>query len=207
MAGAPPAEPQGGEPAAAAVRQVSLWNIANLLTMLRLVLVPLFLVLLLHGGGHDPVWRSFAFAAFAVALFTDLLDGKLARRHGLITDFGKLADPIADKAIVGAALVGLSAVGDVPWWITAVILVREVGITLMRLVVRKRKVIAANRGGKAKTLAQGMAISMYILVMTGPLATARAWIMAVAVVLTVLTGLDYLRGMLRLGPAEHSDGG
>nr|WP_265736995.1 CDP-diacylglycerol--glycerol-3-phosphate 3-phosphatidyltransferase [Mangrovactinospora gilvigrisea] len=179
-----------------------MWNIANVLTMVRLVLVPAYLALLLHNGGHDPVWRSFAFCAFSVALITDLMDGKLARQRNLITDFGKLADPIADKTIVGAALIGLSSVGDLPWWITVVILVREVGITFGRMAVRKRKVIAANRGGKAKTLAQGMAIAMYTLILTGPLATARAWVMGVAVVLTVLTGLDYLRGMLRLGASD-----
>jgi CDP-diacylglycerol--glycerol-3-phosphate 3-phosphatidyltransferase len=176
---------------------VSLWNIANLLTMLRLVLVPAFLVLLLHDGGGDAKWRAFAFAAFSVALFTDLLDGKLARRHDLITDFGKLADPIADKALMVAALIALSSIGELPWWITVLITVRELGITLMRLLVRRRQVIAANRGGKAKTLAQGIAIGMYVLVLTGPLATTRAWVMALAVVLTVVTGADYLRQAFR----------
>ncbi|WP_405593011.1 CDP-diacylglycerol--glycerol-3-phosphate 3-phosphatidyltransferase [Streptomyces sp. NBC_01190] len=173
--------------------QAGLLNVANLLTMVRLVLVPGFLLVLVHGDGHDPVWRAFAWAAFAVAMITDLFDGELARRYGLVTDFGKIADPIADKAIMGAALVGLSALGDLPWWVTVVILVRELGITLMRFWVIRHGVIPASRGGKLKTLAQGVAVGMYILVLTGPLATIRAWLMAVAVILTVVTGLDYVR--------------
>jgi CDP-diacylglycerol--glycerol-3-phosphate 3-phosphatidyltransferase len=179
----------GGTPAAKA----GLWNIANLLTMTRLVLVPGFVLLLVHDGGDDPAWRSFAWAAFAVAMITDLFDGELARRYGLVTDFGKIADPIADKAIMGAALVGLSALGDLPWWVTALILFRELGITLMRFWVIRHGVIPASRGGKLKTLTQGVAVGMYILVLTGPLASLRAWLMAAAVVLTVATGLDYVR--------------
>ncbi|MDX3234810.1 CDP-diacylglycerol--glycerol-3-phosphate 3-phosphatidyltransferase [Streptomyces sp. ME03-5709C] len=182
-------------PAASAVasRRPSLWNIANVLTMVRLLLVPGFVMLLVHGDGHDPAWRSFAWAAFAVAMITDLFDGELARRYGLVTDFGKIADPIADKAIMGAALIGLSALGDLPWWVTTVILVRELGITLMRFWVIRWGVIPASRGGKLKTLTQGVAVGMYILVLTGPLATLRAVLMGAAVVLTVVTGLDYVR--------------
>jgi CDP-diacylglycerol--glycerol-3-phosphate 3-phosphatidyltransferase len=179
-----------GDPPA---QTASLWNVANLLTMARLVLVPGFVLLLVHGDGHDPSWRSFAWAAFAIAMITDLFDGELARRYGLVTDFGKIADPIADKAIMGAALAGLSALGDLPWWVTVVILVRELGITLLRFWVIRHGVIPASRGGKLKTLTQGVAVGMYILVLTGPLATTRAWLMAVAVVLTVVTGLDYVR--------------
>jgi CDP-diacylglycerol--glycerol-3-phosphate 3-phosphatidyltransferase len=187
----PPATPDHlGDPATGTA---SLLNVANLLTMIRLVLVPGFVLLLVHGDGHDPAWRSFAWAAFAVAMITDLFDGELARRYGLVTDFGKIADPIADKAIMGAALVGLSALGDLPWWVTVVILVRELGITLMRFWVIRHGVIPASRGGKLKTLTQGVAVGMYILVLTGPLASLRAWLMAAAVVLTVVTGLDYVR--------------
>ncbi|WP_372441113.1 CDP-diacylglycerol--glycerol-3-phosphate 3-phosphatidyltransferase [Actinacidiphila acididurans] len=169
------------------------WNVANLLTMIRLALVPGFVLLLVHGDGHDPAWRSFAWAAFGVAMITDLFDGELARRYGLVTDFGKIADPIADKAIMGAALIGLSGLGDLPWWVTAVILTRELGITLLRFWVIRYGVIPASRGGKLKTLTQGVAVGMYILVLTGPLASIRAWIMAVAVILTVGTGLDYIQ--------------
>lgn len=179
--------------AAVPVPQVSLWNIANILTMVRLLLVPGFVALMLVSGGHDPGWRSLAWAAFTVAMITDLFDGELARRYDLVTDFGKIADPIADKAIMGSALICLSALSDLPWWVTGVILFRELGITLMRFWVIRHGVIPASRGGKLKTLAQGVAVGMYILVMTGPLATLRWWVMAAAVVLTVVTGLDYVR--------------
>ncbi|WP_328780073.1 CDP-diacylglycerol--glycerol-3-phosphate 3-phosphatidyltransferase [Streptomyces canus] len=184
---------RGGKIAAAAVNQASVWNVANLLTMLRLVLVPGFVALMLADGGYDPAWRSFAWAAFAVAMITDLFDGHLARAYNLVTDFGKIADPIADKAIMGAALICLSGLGDLPWWVTIVILGRELGITLLRFLVIRYGVIPASRGGKLKTLSQGIAVGMYILALTGWLATARFWVMAVAVVLTVVTGLDYVR--------------
>ncbi|MBF9073810.1 CDP-diacylglycerol--glycerol-3-phosphate 3-phosphatidyltransferase [Streptacidiphilus fuscans] len=170
-----------------------LWNLANLLTMLRLLIVPIFAALLFADGGHDPKWRAFAWAAFAIAMITDLFDGEIARRNNLVTDFGKIADPIADKAIMGTALIGLSALGDLPWWVTIVILVREVGITLMRFWVIRFGVIPASRGGKLKTLTQGIAVGMYVLVLTGPLASARWWLMGVAVLLTVGSGLDYIR--------------
>ncbi|MER6088644.1 CDP-diacylglycerol--glycerol-3-phosphate 3-phosphatidyltransferase [Streptomyces bluensis] len=184
---------RAGKLGAAAVNQASLWNIANLLTMLRLVLVPGFVALMLMDGGYEPVWRAWAWAAFAVAMITDVFDGHLARTYDLVTDFGKIADPIADKAIMGAALICLSGLGDLPWWVTGVILGRELGITLMRFLVIRYGVIPASRGGKLKTLVQGTAVGMYVLALTGPLATLRFWVMAAAVVLTVVTGLDYVR--------------
>ncbi|MFX4294617.1 CDP-diacylglycerol--glycerol-3-phosphate 3-phosphatidyltransferase [Streptomyces bohaiensis] len=193
--------PSGAETIAAEASllpQAGLWNIANILTMVRLALVPGFAVLMFVGGGDDPVWRSLAWSAFAIAMITDLFDGELARRYGLVTDFGKIADPIADKAIMGTALVCLSLLGDLPWWVTLVILAREFGVTLIRFWVIRFGVIPASRGGKAKTLAQGVAVGMYILVLTGPLATLRWWAMAAAVVLTVATGLDYVRQAVRL---------
>jgi CDP-diacylglycerol--glycerol-3-phosphate 3-phosphatidyltransferase len=202
--GAKPA--RGGKIAAAAVNQASVWNIANLLTMLRLLLVPGLVALMLAHGGYDPAWRAFAWAAFAIAMITDLFDGHLARTYNLVTDFGKIADPIADKAIMGAALICLSGLGDLPWWVTIVILGRELGITLLRFLVIRYGVIPASRGGKLKTLAQGIAVGMYILALTGWLATARFWVMAVAVVLTVATGLDYVRQAIvlrRQGIAER----
>ncbi|MFE6160322.1 CDP-diacylglycerol--glycerol-3-phosphate 3-phosphatidyltransferase [Streptomyces sp. NPDC056486] len=204
--GAQGAKPvRGGKLGAAAVNQASVWNVANLLTVIRLLLVPGFVMLLLAEGGYDPAWRAWAWAAFAVAMITDLFDGHLARTYNLVTDFGKIADPIADKAIMGAALVCLSYLGDLPWWVTGVILGRELGITLLRFWVIRFGVIPASRGGKMKTLWQGVAAGMYVLALTGPLATLRFWVMAVAVVLTVLTGLDYVRQafvLRRLGLAE-----
>ncbi|MGW1163038.1 CDP-diacylglycerol--glycerol-3-phosphate 3-phosphatidyltransferase [Streptomyces sp. NPDC002513] len=198
--------PRGGKLTAAAVNQASVWNVANLLTMLRLVLVPGFVALMLAGGGYDPAWRSLAWAAFAIAMITDLFDGHLARTYNLVTDFGKIADPIADKAIMGAALICLSWLGDLPWWVTGVILGREVGITLLRFLVIRYGVIPASRGGKLKTLTQGVAVGMYVLALTGWLATVRFWVMAAAVVLTVVTGLDYVRQAIvlrRQGIAER----
>ena len=197
---------RGGKLAAAAVNQASVWNVANLLTMLRLLLVPGFVALMLADGGYDPAWRSLAWAAFAIAMITDLFDGHLARTYNLVTDFGKIADPIADKAIMGAALICLSALGDLPWWVTAVILGRELGITLLRFLVIRYGVIPASRGGKVKTLTQGVAVGMYVLALTGWLATLRFWVMAAAVVLTVVTGLDYVRQAIvlrRRGIAER----
>ncbi|MFH9981643.1 CDP-diacylglycerol--glycerol-3-phosphate 3-phosphatidyltransferase [Streptomyces sp. NPDC017179] len=198
--------PRGGKIAAAAVNQASVWNVANLLTMLRLLLVPCFVALMLTDGGYDPAWRSLAWAAFAVAMITDLFDGHLARTYNLVTDFGKIADPIADKAIMGAALICLSGLGDLPWWVTGVILGRELGITLLRFLVIRYGVIPASRGGKLKTLTQGVAVGMYVLALTGWLATLRFWVMAAAVVLTVVTGLDYVRQAIvlrRRGIAEQ----
>ncbi|GGW67199.1 CDP-diacylglycerol--glycerol-3-phosphate 3-phosphatidyltransferase [Streptomyces caelestis] len=197
---------RGGKLAAAAVNQASVWNVANLLTMLRLILVPAFVALMLADGGYDPVWRSLAWAAFAVAMITDIFDGHLARTYNLVTDFGKIADPIADKAIMGAALICLSALGDLPWWVTGVILGRELGITLLRFVVIRYGVIPASRGGKLKTLTQGVAVGMYVLALTGWLATLRFWVMAAAVILTVVTGLDYVKQAIvlrRRGIAER----
>ncbi|ARF78499.1 CDP-diacylglycerol--glycerol-3-phosphate 3-phosphatidyltransferase [Kitasatospora aureofaciens] len=193
-----PAAARPGRPAAALPSAPGIWNIANVLTMVRLLLVPVFVALLFAGGGHDPKWRSVAWASFAIAMITDLFDGELARRKGLVTDFGKIADPIADKAIMGAALIGLSVLGDLPWWVTAVILARELGITLMRFWVIRFGVIPASRGGKLKTLTQDIAVGMYVLDLHGWLATGRAVLMGLAVLLTVGTALDYVGQALRL---------
>src|SRR5580692_5992630 len=133
-------------------------NVPNTLTTLRLALVPVFLFALFAGDGHETRWRIAAFVIFAVAVVTDRFDGALARSYGLETEFGKLADPIADKALIGAALIGLSLLRDLPWWVTVVILVREIGVTVLRFAVLRRGVIPASRGGKLKTLIQSIAI-------------------------------------------------
>jgi CDP-diacylglycerol--glycerol-3-phosphate 3-phosphatidyltransferase len=179
-------------------RPVSVWNIANGLTMLRGVLVPVFLLLLLHDDGRDDVWRVAAWAAFAVASVTDRVDGQIARSRGLVTDFGKIADPIADKALIGAALVGLSMLGELAWWVTVVILVREVGITLLRFFVIRHGVIPASRGGKVKTLVQAVAIGLLVLPLGGWLHDAALIVMYVAVVVTVVTGVDYVLRAVQL---------
>lgn len=187
------------DPAAVApVPGAPLLNIANALTVLRLLLVPVFVVVLVADDGHDRRLRFLAWGVFAIASLTDRFDGELARRRNLVTAFGKLADPIADKALTGAALVGLSSLGDLPWWVTGLVLVREVGITLLRFWVIRHGVISASRGGKVKTLMQGVAIGLYVLPCTGWLATSRAYLMGAAVVVTVVTGLDYVGRGLRL---------
>jgi CDP-diacylglycerol---glycerol-3-phosphate 3-phosphatidyltransferase len=181
-----------------AVQSPSAVNVPNALTMLRLLLVPVFLWLLLREGGDDSVSRVWAAVVFVVAGATDFVDGELARRQGLVTTFGKVADPIADKALTGAALLGLSYLGDLPWWVTVVILVREIGVTLLRFWVIRIGVIPASRGGKAKTAAQMLAILLYLLPVTGWLLTARAVVMGVAVLLTLATGVDYVARAWRL---------
>ena len=140
-------------------RQVSNFNIANVLTTLRIVMVPFFAYALLHDDGNSPTWRWIAFALFAVAMITDKIDGDLARKHNLITDFGKIADPIADKAVTGMAFIGLSLVGDIWWWVTILVLVREWSVTLLRLSVLKQVVMPAARSGKIKTTLQAVALS------------------------------------------------
>jgi CDP-diacylglycerol---glycerol-3-phosphate 3-phosphatidyltransferase len=184
---------RSSDPQQAALSPPGVLNIANGLTALRLGLVPVFVALLLAGGLG---WRIGAFAVFVVASFTDLLDGKIARRRGLITDFGKIADPIADKALTGSALVTLSAQGALAWWVTGVILAREVIVTGLRFWVIHRGVIAASRGGKAKTLLQVIAIALFVL--PGPPAALRDLVMAAAVVVTLATGVDYGARAVRL---------
>ncbi|MGY1847828.1 CDP-diacylglycerol--glycerol-3-phosphate 3-phosphatidyltransferase [Blastococcus sp. SYSU DS1021] len=180
------------DPAATPPQSVRLLNLPNALTVLRLAVVPVLAVLLLREDGLDDAGRYWATVVFGLAIITDRYDGLIARRTGQVTEFGKLADPIADKALTGTALVALSVLALLPWWVTAVILVREVGVTLLRFWVIRHGVIAASRGGKAKTVLQSLAIGLYILPLSGVLATTRWWVMAAAVVLTVLTGLDYV---------------
>lgn len=172
-------------------------NIANVLTGVRMALVPVFLVFLFVGDGHETFWRIAAFVVFTVAVITDRFDGALARSYGMVTEFGTLADPIADKALIGAALIGLSMLGDLPWWITVVILIREVGITALRFAVLRHGVIPASRGGKLKTLVQGVAIGLFVLPLSGAWLAAAWVIMWAAVILTVLTGIDYVVSAIR----------
>jgi CDP-diacylglycerol---glycerol-3-phosphate 3-phosphatidyltransferase len=186
------------DPAADPVARASNWNVANALTALRLLLVPLFGWLLLVDGGDNPRYRVLVALVFAVAAVTDRVDGELARRRGLVTDVGKIADPIADKALMGTALVGLSLLGELAWWITVVVLVREIGITLLRLVVLRHGVMPAGRGGKAKTAFQALAIVLYRLPLPAALHLVAEVVMAVAVVLTVVTGADYVVKAWRL---------
>ncbi|GIG86696.1 CDP-diacylglycerol--glycerol-3-phosphate 3-phosphatidyltransferase [Plantactinospora endophytica] len=180
------------------VGPVPVVNAANGLTALRLALVPVFVGLVVSSEMVHSGWRVAACLTFAFASMTDLVDGWIARRWALVTSFGKVADPIADKALTGTALVLLSWYDRIPWWITVLILVREFGITLMRFWVIRYGVIAASRGGKAKTAVQILAIVWYLWPVPESAAGVGPWILAVAVVVTVVTGLDYVVRALRL---------
>ncbi|MDO4254949.1 MAG: CDP-diacylglycerol--glycerol-3-phosphate 3-phosphatidyltransferase [Kocuria sp.] len=179
--------------------QASNWNLPNALTAVRIVLVPFFVWFLMAGGplGQSSIaMRWAAFGVFAVAMITDKLDGDIARARGLITSFGKIADPIADKLLTGAAFVVLSILGELWWWVTIVILVREWGITLMRFAVIRYGVMAAGRGGKLKTVLQTIALLIMILPLVSVVGLWWAWLgwflMALALISTVVTGVDYV---------------
>ncbi|MGY3380487.1 CDP-diacylglycerol--glycerol-3-phosphate 3-phosphatidyltransferase [Arthrobacter sp. TE12231] len=185
-----------------------IWNLPNILTMLRIVLVPFFVwFLVLDAPGlqaQNGVWRWAASVVFAVAIYTDKLDGDIARSRGLVTDFGKIADPIADKLLIGSALVMLSLLQELPWWVTILILLREWGITALRFFVIRYGVIPASRGGKLKTVVQTVAIFLYVL----PLASIAPWlgvvafvVMMAALAITLWTGGEYVIEALKLRAA------
>jgi len=188
------------------VAAASAYNIANALTVSRLFLVPVFLVLLfadgdpaqLAAGETPPATRLAACAVFVLAVATDKVDGDLARRRGLVTNFGKIADPIADKALIGAALIGLSLLGELAWWITVVIMAREIGVTLLRFAVLRHGVIAASHGGKLKTSLQCLAITLLLVFATGWLHDVAVGVMWVAVAVTAATGVEYVVQAVRL---------
>jgi CDP-diacylglycerol---glycerol-3-phosphate 3-phosphatidyltransferase len=190
-----------------------IWNLPNILTMLRIVLVPFFIwFLIADAPGLDSSngpWRWAAAAVFAVAIYTDKLDGDIARSRGLITDFGKIADPIADKLLIGSALVMLSLLQELPWWVTILILVREWGVTALRFFVIRYGVIPASRGGKLKTVVQTAAIFLYVI----PLAALAPWLGAVAfavmmaaLAITVWTGAEYVIEALKLRASGRREG-
>jgi CDP-diacylglycerol--glycerol-3-phosphate 3-phosphatidyltransferase len=191
----PPIPDRAGDPA----QGVRLVNLPNALTVLRVVCVPLLAWLMwLDDGSLGPA-RDAAAAVFVLASITDFADGALARRLGLVTTFGKIADPIADKALIGVALIGLSLLGELPWWVTAIILGREIGVTLLRFWVIEHGVIPASRGGKVKTVLQIVAITMYLLdVPWAWWVPAREIAMGLAVLMTLATGADYVVRAVRL---------
>ncbi len=182
-----------------------IWNLPNILTMLRIALVPFFVWFLVADApgleAQNGPWRWAAVVAFAVAIYTDKLDGDIARSRGLVTDFGKIADPIADKLLIGSALVMLSLLGELPWWVTVLILVREWGVTALRFFVIRYGVIPASRGGKLKTVVQTAAIFLYVM----PLAAIAPWlgfvafaVMMAALAITLWTGLEYVVQAMKL---------
>ena len=173
------------------------WNLPNALTVLRLALVPVFVSALWQSPDSD-AWRYASALIFLVASLTDFVDGDLARRRDQVTTFGKVVDPIADKALTGSALVGLSLLGELSWWVTTVIVVREVGVTLLRFWVIEHGVIPASRGGKLKTLLQILAILTYLWPLPSNVDWVAESLMAAAVLVTVVTGVDYVVRAARL---------
>ncbi len=187
--------------------QTSNWNVPNALTTLRIVMVPFFGWALLHDGGDSVGWRWVAYGLFVVAMVTDKIDGDIARKHNLITNFGKIADPIADKAITGMAFVGLSIIYPVMWWVTVPVLVREWGVTFARLSIAKQVVMPANQSGKIKTTAQALALGglvapFHYLSDGWDVPGEVVWwlaiaLLGVAVVLTMTSGVEFVRDVLR----------
>ncbi len=171
-------------------------NIANIITVVRILLAPLFIWLLIDDAGRLGPIRYIAAALFILAIATDGVDGLLARRQNLVTDSGKILDPIADKILIGGALVSLSILGELWWWVTVVILVRELGITAFRFAIIRTRVVPASRGGKLKTVFQSVAISLYLVPTWLLLGSWMHWVnlavMGIALVLTVVTGVQYL---------------
>ncbi|MFM8205158.1 MAG: CDP-diacylglycerol--glycerol-3-phosphate 3-phosphatidyltransferase [Actinomycetales bacterium] len=171
-------------------------NLPNSLTIFRILALPFCAWALFKEGGDDPTWQIIAWTSFFLVGLTDILDGRIARKRNQVSSFGAILDPIADKAFIGTALVGLSILGKIPWWVTALILFREIGITIFRLAIVNRKVISANRGGKIKSLLQNFSVGFYILPLPESLYLPRDILLGVAIVLTIATGLDYLRNAL-----------
>ena len=173
-------------------RVASPWNLPNALTVGRLLLVPVFVFLAWVGFERgSEAWQTWAAIVFGAAAITDLVDGELARRTNQVTAIGKIIDPIADKALTGSALILLSWFDLLPWWVTGVIVAREVGVTLLRFWVIRHGVMAASRGGKLKTALQIVAITLYLLPLASEATAVAEWIMGAAVVVTVVTGADY----------------
>ena len=192
-----------------ATKLVPVLNVPNILTMIRLAAVPVLAVMLLTHP-HDVTWRFASTMVFIAAIITDAFDGNIARKYGLVTNWGKIWDSVADKAITGVAWIGLSWVGEIPWWITIVILGREWGITYMRARMLKYGVMAARKGGKIKTVVQSLAIPLFMIVIPGIgiwFTSVRWGLLLCALVLTVATGVDYVFEAKRLKAAAIAAGG
>jgi len=171
-------------------------QLPNTITIVRILCAPVFLWMLLADGGADGALRWWAAGLFIVAIATDGIDGWIARRYKIVTDLGKLLDPIADKVLTGFAFIGLSILNELPWWVTIIVLIREVGITVHRLVVASDHVVAAAWMGKLKTLAQGIALSLALLPLASVVGDWIIWVnivtMWIAVILTIASGIDYV---------------
>ncbi len=172
-------------------------NLANSLTIFRILALPFCAYALFKNGGADDGWRIIAFTLFFIVGLSDILDGEIARSRNQITEFGKLLDPIADKAMLATASIGASLLGMLSWWVTAIFLIREVAVTILRFAVIKNGVIPASKGAKLKTFFQNFGVGFYILPLPTYLNTPRDIFMAVAIYLTITTGVTYFRGVLR----------
>lgn len=184
-------------------------QLPNAISIVRILCAPVFCWMLLADGGHDGPLRWWAAALFIVAIATDGIDGYLARKHDIVSDLGKLLDPIADKVLTGVAFVSLSILTELPWWITIVVLVREIGVTVHRLLVASDHVVAAAWLGKLKTLAQAVALSLALLPLATVLGEWMVWVngvtMTIAVVLTILSGIDYVLTEVRGAARKRSE--
>jgi CDP-diacylglycerol--glycerol-3-phosphate 3-phosphatidyltransferase len=203
--------PMRGRVARAGETPASTGNVANIVTVIRILLAPLFMWLLLVDDGKDGLLRYLAAGLFVLAIVTDSVDGLLARRQNLVTDFGKLLDPIADKVLIGGALVALSILGELPWWVTIVILVREIGITVYRFIALRDRVIPASWLGKVKTTFQAIAIAFALTPIyqwlpmpwwPGFVDILNAVLMSIALVLTVVSGIEFLWQARKAGRAK-----
>lgn len=171
----------------------------NFITVARLLFVPVGAYTLFKNGGNDPVWQYISWIVFFILGLSDILDGNLARSRNSITELGKFLDPVADKVMIGTAMISLSILNRLPWWITIVISIREIGITIFRLAVIKRGVIAANKGGKIKSTFQNFGVGFYVLPLGEGLYWFRDGFMLIAVILTIVTGLYYVQSAFKLG--------
>jgi CDP-diacylglycerol---glycerol-3-phosphate 3-phosphatidyltransferase len=172
-------------------------NLPNALTVARILALPFCAWALFKNGGDDPTWQIIAWCMFFVVGMTDVLDGRIARKRNQISSFGTLLDPIADKAFIATALIGLSLLEKMPWWVTIVILAREVGITILRFAVIKRGIIAASKGGKIKSLLQNFSVGFYILPLPESLYMPRDILLGIAIILTVTSGYEYIRDVVK----------
>jgi len=172
-------------------------NLPNALTVFRILALPFCAWALFQKDGQDPTWQIIAWTMFFIVGMTDVLDGRIARKRNQISNFGIILDPIADKAFIATALIGLSILGKMPWWVTVLILAREIGVTILRFAVIKREVISANRGGKLKSLLQNFSVGFYILPLPTSLYLLRDILLGIAIVLTIWTGAEYFRQAIK----------
>lgn len=172
-------------------------NLPNLLTIFRILALPFCAWALFKNGGDDSTWRIIAWCMFFIVGMTDVLDGRIARQRNQVSSFGAILDPIADKAFIATALIGLSILDRIPWWVTIVILAREVSVTVLRFAVIKREIISATRGGKFKTLIQNFSVGFYILPLPEQFFLPRDLLLGLAIYLTISTGFSYFKSALR----------